>query len=146
MALTDKTDGSRTILEGRNPVKIAVSVAVKVGDLITEAGALADANATTPAPAAYVAGEAGAANAVITAYREALVGNVSGMAAGDKLFPPGPAGGYAATASATQRQLVGFAVSATEMLVSPERMAERYSVSFHLAATAGATAANYGKL
>src|SRR3972149_131749 len=97
MALTDKTDGSRTILEGRNPVKIAVSVAVKVGDLITEAGALADANATTPAPAAYVAGEAGAANAVITAYREALGGNVSGMAVGDKIFLSDTPGAYAAT-------------------------------------------------
>src|SRR3989304_3804080 len=93
MALTDKTDGSRTILEGRNPVKIAVTVAVKVGDLITAAGALADA----PAP------------------------------------------------SAPQPQLVGFAVPPTEMLASPERMAERYSVSLALAATAAATAANYGR-
>lgn len=134
MALTDVTDGSRVIQEGIDPVKIVLAAAAKVGDLLTAAGALADGNATTPAPAAYVAGEKGASGDTITAYRRAVVGALSGMTLGDAVFLSDTAGGYSATASTTQRQVVGYSVSATAMLIDPQRAADRFTVVANIAA------------
>ncbi len=134
MPLTDVTDGSRVVKEASCPVQIVLAAAAKVGDLLTAAGALADGNAATPAPAALVAGTAGASGATITAYKRAVVGGVSGGALGTKVFLSDTAGGYTETASTTQRQVVGQMVSATEMLIEPERMPDRFTVCVNAAA------------
>ncbi|TAK33753.1 MAG: hypothetical protein EPO21_11775 [Chloroflexota bacterium] len=129
MAFTDKTDGSRIILWASEPLRMAVSVAVKVGDLLTEAGGLADGNAASPAPAYFIAGETAAANATITVYRSAVIQGITGATAGSPLYLSDVAGGYTETPSTTQRQRMGTSLSATEIFVRPERSVERFAVS-----------------
>lgn len=128
MALTDVTDGSRIVQWGSGAIKIVLAAACKPGDLLTEAGALADGNATTPAPAAYVAGEKGASADTITAYRRAILSGLSGANLGNVVYLSDTAGSYTTTPSATQRQRVGFALNATDIFVEPERSLERFAV------------------
>lgn len=128
MALTDVTDGSRIVQWGSGAIKVVLAAACKPGDLLTEAGALADGNATTPAPAAYVAGEKGASADTITAYRRAILSGLSGATLGNVVYLSDTAGSYTATPSTTQRQRVGFALNATDIFVEPERSLERFAV------------------
>ena len=129
MAFADKTDGSRIILGAGPGIPIVVATAVLPGDLLTEAGGRADANAATPAPAAFVAGAKAAANETVVAYRSAIVSGVTGATKGNKVYLSDTAGGYSETPSTTQRQAVGFSIAATAMYVEPKRDVDRFAVT-----------------
>jgi len=116
MALTDKTDGSRIIKEGRNPVGLALSAGVKAGDLIGDsAGTWVEADADASIMPQFIAGIAGASGATITAYKQALIGGVS-CALGDLIYSSTTAGQYTSTATGVSLP-IGMAVSTTEMFI-----------------------------
>src|SRR3972149_3192809 len=118
MALTDVTDGSRIILEGKGKVKITLGEAVKCGDLIGYSSGWKLADANNSIYAELVAGEGGASGAEITAYRSARVGGVSGATAGNPIYLSDTAGAYSESAG-TVIQVVGIQESATVMQVEP---------------------------
>lgn len=122
-------DGARTLIAGGPPIPLAITTAVAAGDLLTESGGLADANATPPAPAAYVAGIAGVNGDTIPVYKSAVVSGVTGATKGNKVFLADTPGGYSETPSTTQRQTVGFSISTTQIYVEPRRDPERFAVS-----------------
>ena len=128
MAFTDVTDGSRIILRGESPTKLALTGTVKVGDPVTELGVQADGNSGN-LRAKWVAGEPGVSGDTITVYAAALIGGLSGATKGDAVFLSDTAGGYTATASTTSRQWVGISTSATEMWASPDRFVQRFAVA-----------------
>ena len=116
MALTDVTDGSRIIKEGRNPVKLTLSAAVKAGDLIGDSsGTWVEADADVPVMPQFIAGVAGASGDVITAYKQALIGGVT-CALGDLIYSSTTAGDYTSTATGVSLP-IGMAVSTTEMFI-----------------------------
>lgn len=123
MAFTDNTTGGRTILQGIGPVQIAITDTVKPGDLIglNSSGnwVRADGNSSPAIGAKFIAGQAGVSGDTITAYAKAVIGGVSGAAKGDRVFLSDTAGQYASSASATLRQQVGIALTATEALIEP---------------------------
>lgn len=122
MALTDSTIGGRVIAEGIGAVKVVLSEACKVGDLLGKSGStwvLADGN--NAVSASLIAGEAGASGATITAYRAARIGNLSGATIGRPVYLSDTAGGYSES-TGTTKQVVGMALSATEILVSPAEL------------------------
>lgn len=133
MALTDVTDGSRIILQGLGPSKLALTGTVLVGDLVTELGVQADGNSGN-LRAKWVAGEAGVSGDTITVYKAALIDGLSGGTKGDAVFLSDTAGGYSATASTTSRQWVGISTSATAVLVEPDLFVQRFSVAIPYAA------------
>lgn len=119
MAYADHTTGGRTIIQGLCPVQISLSEAVEVGDLIgVSANTWKRADANADIFAELVAGHAGASGDTITAYRLAVVGNVSGATKGNKIFLSNTAGENSETAGAIA-QVVGVALTATEILLFP---------------------------
>ena len=124
MALTDNTIGGRVIQRGIGAAKGVLAAACKVGDLLTETLILADGDVAVPAPAKFIAGEPGAVGDTITIYKAAVIGGLSGAVLGDKVYLSDIAGGYYATPSTTSAQLVGIALSATEIMVDPEGFSE----------------------
>ena len=116
MALTDVTDGSRIIKEGRNPVKLTLSAGVKVGDLIGDSsGTWVEADADAPVMPQFIAGEDGASGDIITAYKQALIGGVT-CALGDLIYSSTTAGQYTSTATGVSLP-IGIAVSTTEIFI-----------------------------
>jgi len=118
-SLTDVTDGSRVIAEGIAPCQVALSAAALPGDLLGKSGStwvLADGNNSVYAE--LVAGQKGASGDTITAFRIARVSALSGAAIGDPVYLSDTAGGYSASAG-TVGQIVGVAISATEVLLFP---------------------------
>jgi len=132
MALTDVTDGSRIIKEGKNPGKITLTGAVKVGDLVAATGVQADADANLPAK--WIAGETAPSGAKITVFESAIIGNLSGATLGNAVYLSDTGGGYSEEASTTSRQQVGIALSATDIMVDPDMFARRMVVSFQAGA------------
>lgn len=143
MALTDVTTGGRVIKEGIGPMKLTLTGTVKVGDLVDAAGVQADANAGKAAK--FIAGQPGVSGDVITVYRAAVIGGVSGGALGTAVFLSDTAGGYSETVSTTSRQVVGRMISATEMYICPEDFAEKSYVNatFQAADVVGTTSAKF---
>ena len=127
MALTDNTDGGRTILEGICPVRIALSDTVEVGDLIgISSSTWVRALATTGGVvhARMVAGQSGVSGDVIVAYPFAVVGGVSGATVGGSIYnaEAAPKGEYTQTAPSTTGDVnvpIGIALTATEMFIHP---------------------------
>jgi len=116
MALTDVTDGSRIIKEGKNPVRLTLSAAVKAGDLIGDSsGTWVEADADAPVMPQFIAGVGGASGDVITAYKQALIGGVT-CALGDLIYSSATAGDYTSTATGVSLP-IGMAVSTTEMFI-----------------------------
>jgi hypothetical protein len=124
MALTDVTDGSRVIQQGMMPYKITLTDTCDVGDLIgydADSDAWERAVANTKVYAQFVAGEqCRESGNTITVFREAIVTGLSGANAGDPVYLGDTAGEYENTPdSSNYQQVVGVALSATELLVSP---------------------------
>jgi len=119
MAYADHTTGGRTILQGIGPVEIALSEACEVGDLLgSSANTWKRADGNARIYAELIAGEAGANGDTIRAYRIARVGGVSGATKGKPLYLA-DAAGETVEAPGTVLQMVGFALSATEILLEP---------------------------
>jgi len=134
MPFADVTNGSRIILAGIGGGDLIAVAAVLPGDLMTEAGGLADANAAVPATAYYIAGHKAAAGDRVRAYRTALVDGVSGATLGNRVYLSDTPGGYSEAVSATQRQAIGYAMSATQLWIELNRGLERCTVVTSFAA------------
>ena len=123
MAFVDNTTGGRVILEGFMPVKVALSGAVSVGDLIGYASGwkAADTNSSPKNYPELVAGTDGASGDTITAYREASVDFGSGCTAtaGDRVFASNTAGGYEGSAANDQGYCVGVMTTAQIAFLRP---------------------------
>lgn len=124
MALTDVTDGSRIIQQGLMPYRITLTDTCRVGDLIgydADSAAWERAVANTKVYAQFVAGETCETSGnTITVFQEAIVSGLSGASAGDPVYLGDTAGEYENTPDTTNyQQVVGVALSATEILVSP---------------------------
>ncbi len=119
MAYADQTTGGRTIIQGLAPVQIVVSEAAEVGDLLgVSANTWKRADANNSIFAELVAGQAGASGDTITAYRIAVVGNVSGATKGNPIYLSDTAGENDESAG-TVGQVVGVSLTATEILLFP---------------------------
>jgi len=123
MAFADHTTGGRVIEWASVPVKVTLSEAVEVGDLLGyESGwYMADGN-DAGKEAMLVAGEAGASAAEIVAYRECLIDFSSGCTgtAGAAIYLSDTDGEYGTTAG-TNKQIVGHLVDARRALISPAK-------------------------
>lgn len=116
-----------TILEGHFPEVITLKAGVTAtpGQLLgySDGWVLADGDAATPIPAKLVAGAYGIGGENIQAYGMAKVGGADTDATvGAKLYISGTPGGFVETALSTptnSTQLVGMAVSATDVLLFP---------------------------
>lgn len=116
------------ILEGlfAQPITIKAGVAaVNVGELLgyDSGWVKADGDAATPIPAKLVAGAYGLAGETIIAYGVAKVGGADTDATpAAKLFISGTAGAFRESALSTatnSTQLVGMALSATDVVLYP---------------------------
>lgn len=127
MAFADVTDGSRAILEGSGASKVALSGTVQVGDAIGLSGSTwVRADGNNKVTGQLVAGRDGISGDVITAYRQAVVGGVSGGTKGAPIYLSDTAGGYSETPSTTTRQVLGFGLTATEMYIAPQEFNTEY--------------------
>jgi len=120
MAYTDKTDGSRTILEGHGATKVTLSGVVFVGDIIgNSSGTWVQADANNSIYGQLVAGSHGDTGDEITAYRSARVGNITTGTLGNRIYLSDTAGGTFVTASTTTTQDVGFELGNSEVWLEP---------------------------
>jgi hypothetical protein len=120
------------ILEGRFPVSISVSVAVKAGQLLAWDGdswELADADSPSTKSAKLIAGgnADGSGAVTITAYKEALLYDADApYTVGAKQYLSGTAGAHTETRPATDgqlRQVVGEALTTdtAHLMIAPVR-------------------------
>jgi len=123
MAITEPTSGGRIIEEGIGDVKVVVSEAVAPGDLLgsseANGGNWIKADGNNNVYAELVAGEAGAVASTITAYRIARVSGYTGATQAAALYLSDTVGRVSESAG-TVGQLVGFILSATEVLLCPQ--------------------------
>lgn len=128
MAFVDNTTGGRVILQGIMPVKITVTGACNVGDLIGYDNITSSlwelADAADKVPAQLIAGETNRETTAteITCFKMALIDFGSGSTAtpGVQIYTSDTAGGYAATPSTWVQQCVGQCISATEAFIQPQ--------------------------
>lgn len=123
MAFADT--GVRTVLEGHLPMQVTLAAACEPGDLLAYSTGwkLALATVGTAIPARLVAGQKGAIGDKIGAFAIAKVNGFTGATVGAAVYlAEGTASGdYTATAPSTSGDLaqpVGYAVSATEVLIN----------------------------
>ena len=117
MALTDNATNGRSVKEAYGRGKLTLTADCEMGDLLTKAGALADGNSGTN-KADWVAMQKAASGAEIEVCRMAVIGGLTGATLGDLTYLSDTAGGYSAT-TGTVTQVVGIALSATDILVHP---------------------------
>ena len=108
MAVTDNTTGGRTVVQGALPVQIALSAAVKTGDLIglSSSNTWVEADAADGELARLVAANGGANGDVITAYPLAVVQTASLDTIGEEIGLSDTEGDIVTLG--TQEQSVGF--------------------------------------
>ena len=118
----------RNVVQGNNPIKVALEAACEVGDLLafgTTGWVLADASDDS-LPATLIAGERGAAGQTITAFQSAVVEGPTGMTPGKSLYLSDTGGDYSdSTGSVTQ--VVGIANTATQLLANPAAISAEIS-------------------
>jgi len=118
----------RNVVQGNNPIKVALEAACEVGDLLafgTTGWVLADASDDT-LPATLIAGERGAAGQTITAFQSAVVEGPTGMTPGASLYLSDTGGDYSdSTGSVTQ--VVGKVNTATQLFANPAAISAEIS-------------------
>ena len=124
MAFVDATTGGRVIKEGIRPVKVTLSGAVKVGDLIgySSGWKAADMNSSPKVYPELIAGSTGASGDEIVAYGGAVIDFGTGCTAtaGDKIYSSTDAGQYVGAASNDQARVAGTMVSAQVAFIELE--------------------------
>jgi len=128
MAFVDNAYNGRVIVQGIMPVKITITAACDVGDLIgydaitSSLWELADADGKIPAQ--LVAGEQNYSTAAteITCFKMAEIDFGSGCTAtpGDMVYLSNTAGSYAATPGTWVHQCVGQAMTAQRAFIQPD--------------------------
>ena len=118
MALTDNAVNGRSVKEAYGKGKLTLTADCEVGDLLTKAGALADGNSGAN-KADWVALDKALSGVEIEVAKIAVIGGLTGATLGDLAYLSDTAGGYSATAG-TKEQVVGQALSATDILVQPQ--------------------------
>lgn len=118
MALTDNATNGRILKEAYGKGKLTLTADCEVGDLLTKDGALADASAATTM-ADWVALDKALSGVEIEVAKVATIGGLTLAALGDLVYLSNTAGGYG-SAAGTVEQVVGQALSATDILVMPK--------------------------
>jgi len=128
MAFTDVTLGSRVIQEGLGPMKITLSEAVKVGDMIVYNSGWVEADASTYAECSgtiLIAGQPGASGDIITAYTKARISGLTTGTAGNEIYLSDTQGDYSADAGTVVR-VVGFEIGDGDIWVDPNKLAGQF--------------------
>jgi len=128
MAITDATDGSRTVIKGDGECKVTLAATCKVGDVLGYSSGWKPALATgggTVIQGRLVAGQRGDSADVIVAYRKATLyyGSYAGTAGNTLYVAEGTAtGGITDTApssSADASTIIGYVASSTTVILEP---------------------------
>jgi hypothetical protein len=124
----------RSILEAWGRFEVTAGAAFEKGDLVgySSGWVLADANAGVPAQAIALR-DAASGEEHVPLARGAVVEGPTGAAPGGAVYASDTAGDTSQTASTTSEQKVGVALSATRVLIEPDRFTGKMTIHFNFA-------------